>query len=448
VTILLSDILLKFFSAFLTLFLAGVFLGNIILIYVSLIPLFSIIFALAFNQPRRIAVNRMKKYLTSYVDEDVKVSFQVEVPDGIGLLTVSDTLHQYFKLVEGNNFRVLWVNFKKKEKIANISYTIKCTKRGIYSLGPIKWEIRHPFLLKQTIIGFSDDPLKLIVKQRPLIIRKMRSAKTLSKIPLPLGSSAKMGIATTDFREIRDYLPGDPYRSINWKATARHAHHYKAWLPKVNEFEREGKKIVWIFLDKSANMILGSTIKNSFEYAVQAATGLAYFYLERDCKVGLCIYNSVSAEKIILPDSGKRQYYKIVKELTGLEAENEVKASTASSLRDAVRECHGHLIGSNPLSIIITTVSPKNFEAIIEGVKEIRKYTTRMRSRNRQIIVIHVTGYHIAAREYHEEVAASIMELKNQHIIRMIRKAGASVVSWNPLRQSLARLLLMGLKSS
>ena len=119
-----------------------------------------------------------------------------------------------------------------------------------------------------------------------------------------------MGIITTDFREIRDYLPGDPYRSINWKATARRAVQYRDSFPKVNEFEREGKKIVWIFLDKSAEMSLGPMIKNPFEYAIQAAACLARFYLERDCKVGLCIYSARGAEKIVFPDVGGRQYYK------------------------------------------------------------------------------------------------------------------------------------------
>jgi len=443
---LLSRIPLKFFSAFLTLFSAGVSLGNLILIYVSLVPLFIIIFALAFDQPRGITVNRVERELTSYVGEDAAISFQVEVPDGVGLVTVADTPPQYFELVEGNNFRVLWKGLKRK--VVDVSYKVKCTKRGIYSLSPIKWETRHPFFLKQTKIGFSEEPLKLIVKHRPFSVKRVRSAKTLSKIPLPLGSSAKMGITTTDFREIRDYLPGDPYRSINWKATARHALHYKTWLPKVNEFEREGKKVVWIFLDKSANMILGPVTKNSFEYAVQAAAGLARFYLERDCRVGFCVYNSVGAEKIIFPDAGGRQYYKIVRELTGLEAETEERAFAVSSLRNAVRECRGHLMGSSPLSIIITTILPKNFEAVIEGVKEIRKYAARVRSRSRQIIIIHVMGYHIAARENHEEAAASIMELRNQSIIREVRRAGASVVSWNSLRQSLPKLLLAGLRSS
>ncbi|MEM1562805.1 MAG: DUF58 domain-containing protein [Candidatus Bathyarchaeia archaeon] len=442
---MLSNILLRFFSAFSTLFLSGVFLGNLILIYLSLIPLLMMIFALTINQPRSVTVNRLERELASYVDNEVTVPLKIEVLDGVGLVTVADTLPQYFKLTNGNNFRVLWKGIRKKTQ--TISYKIECTKRGIYSLGPIKWEARHPLLLKQTRINTSEEPFKLIVRHKPLSVKRIRSAKTFSKIPLPLGSSAKMGITTTDFREIRDYLPGDPYRSINWKATARRAVQYGGLLPKVNEFEKEGKKVVWIFLDKSAEMSLGPIIRNPFEYAVQATAGLARFYLERDCKVGLCIYGARGAERIVFPDVGGRQYYRILRELVSVEVEIGDHVSIFS-LKDAVRRCRGHLLGSNPLSIIITTITSRNFRYIIEGVKEIKKYTMPMKSKSRQTIILHLMAHHIAARDFVEEAAAELLELERQHIIEDFKKMGVSVIPWNPLRQSLTRLLLVGLRSA
>jgi len=140
---------------------------------------------------------------------------------------------------------------------------------------------------------------------------------------------------------------------------------HKVPQPKVNEFEREGKKVVWIFLDRSASMALGPITKSALEYAIEAATGLSCFYLERDCKVGLCMFNG--AEKIVFPDVGRKQYYRI--------------------LREAVEKCHGHLVGVNPPSIIITSMSPKNYRQIIDGVREIWKYAYPVRSRSRQIII-------------------------------------------------------------
>jgi len=82
-------------------------------------------------------------------------------------------------------------------------------------------------------------------------------------------------------------------------------------------------------------------------------------------------------------------------------------------------------------------------------VKEIRKYTMPVaRSRSRQIIVMHLMSYHMAARDLVEEAAAEILELGKRQIIEDVKKVGASVIPWNPLRQSLARLLLTGLRSA
>lgn len=427
------------------LLISGAFFGNMILIYLSLIPLFIAIFALTVNQPRKVIINRLNKELTSYSGNEVVVTLEIEVLNGIGLVTVADTLPQYFKLVEGNNFVILWKGFKKKTQ--KFSYKIECTKRGFYLLGPIKWEARHPLLLKQTKINTIEKPLKLIVKQKHLSVKRMRSAKTFSKIPLPLGSSAKIGITTTDFREIRDYIPGDPYRSINWKATAKSVIQRRIFSPKVNEFEREGKKVVWIFLDKSAEMSLGPVIRNPLEYAIQAAAGLTRFYLERDCKVGLCIYGAGGAERIIFPDSGGRQYHKIFRELMSIEVESGNYNAKSSPLKDAVKECRGHLLGSNPLSIIITTITPRNFKHIIEGVKEIRKYTFPVRGRHRQIILLDLMIHHVAARNFFEEAAADLLQIRKRQIIEDVKRIGASVYSWDPLRQSLAKLLLSGLRS-
>jgi len=54
----------------------------------------------------------------------------------------------------------------------------------------------------------------------------------------------------------------------------------------------------------------------------------------------------------------------------------------------------------------------------------------------------------MAARDLVEEAAAEILELGKRQIIEDVKKVGASVIPWNPLRQSLARLLLTGLRSA
>ena len=71
-----------------------------------------------------------------------------------------------------------------------------------------------------------------------------------SRIPMPQGALASMGMTTNDFKEIRSYYPGDPFKSINWKATSRNLIRGEIW-PVVNEFQKEGKRLsgyFWILL--------------------------------------------------------------------------------------------------------------------------------------------------------------------------------------------------------
>lgn len=403
-------------------------------------PLLMMVFALMLEQPRRVVIEREENEVTTYVDDELTVSLRVRVEDGVGLITLADTIPEHFELLDGNNFTILWKSFKKVSE--KISFKVKCTKRGIYNLGPVKWESRHALMLKQTVIGSHNEPLRVTVKHRPLNVRRMRSIRTLSKIPLPLGSLAKLGITTTDFQEIRNYVPGDSYRHVNWKATARSMLPHRATLPKVNEYEREGKKVVWIFLDRSANMALGPSIRNTFEYAVEATSGLARFYLERDCMVGLCIFNG--EEKIVFPDVGRRQYHRIMRELTAVEL---VKDRSSINLKEAVRKCRRYLLGTAPLSIIVTTILPENFRQIVDGIKEIRKYIPPIRGRTRQIIVINVIGYDVAARDIMEIFAANLLRLRSYCLISEVKRAGVSVISWNPKIQSFAEILLMGLRA-
>jgi uncharacterized protein (DUF58 family) len=254
---------------------------------------------------------------------------------------------------------------------------------------------------------------------------------------MPLGSMSKLGMMTNDFKEIREYVSGDSYRRVNWKATARSSSPMRSCL-LVNEFEKEGKKVVWIFLDSSAYMATGTKIENAFEYALQAVLSFSQFYLARNCHVGLCVYNG--EEKTLIPDTGRRQEYKIYRTALGLEV-----SMTREPLKRAVAKCRGHLVGGNPFSIIISSVRPENLQELLDGTKELRKYARGIR-REPQILILNVDGYSIAANGFYEDAGAVMLNLRNQAAIRALRRAGLYVASWNPKHQSLAGLMIFGVK--
>jgi uncharacterized protein (DUF58 family) len=432
---LLASFVLKTLGSFFTLLLAAIFFGNTILLYLSIVPLLIAVLAVAFDPPSDVRLERKMGKLSAWVNGTIDMSVKITATKGVGIVTVADTLPEHFELVEGSNFRVFWKGLGKLSE--EMHYRVKCTKRGVYSVGPTKCECRHISSFKQTNMNVGEDTVELVVRQKPLNIRRLRDPRVVSRIPMPLGSTSKIGMVTTDFKEIREYSPGDSYRHINWKATARSTGPVGN-LPLVNEFEREGKKVVWVFLDGSSSMSMGTNVENVFECALQAVQGLSQFYLTWNCHIGLYVYNNEGT--CLYPDAGRRQEYRIFKTTLGLDT-----SETKESLAKAVKKCRGHLVGTNPLSIIITKVGQRNLPELLDGVKELKKYS-KAPGKMPQILVLHVNGFGIAAEGYIENTSAVLLDLRNQAALRALRRSGVFVTSWNPKNQSLAGLMMLGVK--
>jgi uncharacterized protein (DUF58 family) len=313
-------------------------------------------------------------------------------------------------------------------------------------------------------------------------VKRIREKKSLTNIPMPMEARIKFGFPTTEFLEIRDYKPGDSYKNINWKVTARLLSSRPGAL-QINEFEKEGKKVVWIFLDSAAHMALGTTVRNTLEYAVRAVLGFAHFYLSRECQVGLCIYDydahewegaylkkdrtspglesalkevdqieteesikdeptksihsrSSTRSRIILPEMGKRQQYRIWREILNVD----IKYS-GESLREAIHSCRRHIVGTLPLFIIVTMVDALKTEGLINGIKELYKYSGKLQRRP-AIIVFNVQGYNIAAQGKEEIIAAELLDYHNKPVYESLRGLGVTVVNWNPITQTFAQALI------
>jgi uncharacterized protein (DUF58 family) len=419
--------------------LTGMVTGNSVLIGLGFISLIFTLVSTSISEPCDPVLDPVVESTILYVDDEFKVEYNVHVEKGTGTLTIGGDIPTHFELIEGNNIQSVWVEDGNRD--ISFSYTMKCTKRGVYQIQGPRWETSHALGLKPTKQGQFPDTIELIIKPRSLTAKRVRRQKLLSQIPMPAESRIKIGVPTTSFKELREYSHGDSYRQINWKATARKGGQGR---PSVNEYEREGRRVVFIFLDTSSSLGLGTSLKNSFEYAVQATLGLAEYYLSRQCMVGLSLFNSdakVSQTRdrenlFLFPETGKVQLFKVHRMLL----DTELKEST-SSLSEAVNQMKGHIYGTNPLFVVITRVNGENQPALIKGIMDFRKYSRRSRGLS-NVMLINVSGYALSIKKRGDKTAAELLELRENAQMRALRNMGITSVNWNPSEHSITNVLL------
>jgi len=457
----------------------GMFLGNLILIVLGLFPVVFLALGILIGQPREVETTRGGEDQKIWVDGQISDTIVATVRGGVGMVTFSDVLPDSFKLEEGTNFKVLWKGARERRE--TIGYRVTCAKRGRFELEGVDWEARHPLQITDNRLGKSPAPRIYIVQPKPLYVKRVRERKAITRVPMPMEARIKFGFPTTDFLEVRDYQPGDAYRNINWKVTARRISAYPSPL-QVNEYEREGKKAVWIFIDTASHMALGTTVRNTLEYAVRAALGFSEFYLSRECQVGLCVYDydahewegsyqrvgasmnldtvlsrvdqieapvghvevpekqpepkTPTVSRILFPDMGKKQHFRIMREMLNVD----VKYG-GESLKEAIHSCRRHIYGALPLFIIITMIDASKTKGLFDGVRELYKYCGRKR-RLPSIIIFNVQGYNIAAENEEEVLAAEILNYNNRPVYAALRGLGASVINWDPRSHSFAESLI------
>jgi len=114
-----------------------------------------------------------------------------------------------------------------------------------------------------------------------------------------------------EFSEVREYVPGDDVRSIDWKVTARMNH------PFVKEFIEERDLTMYIIFDVSASGEFGAT-KSKKEQATELAATLMFSAIQNNDNVGLMLFSD-RMERFIPARKGKKHVLKLVRELVTYE---------------------------------------------------------------------------------------------------------------------------------
>lgn len=168
--------------------------------------------------------------------------------------------------------------------------------------------LRGPLGLFEVPLYF---PNPLAIKVLPRAAARLRGSTRVTS-GLPVERSGRTLLRRrgggTDLHELRELQPGDPFKSIAWKASAR----YGKLL--VKEVEREVQETRWLVVDVSGTMRGGSPGARKLDFAIEAAAAAARRALDDGDRIGLVTIDGRIVSHVS-PDDGAAQMLRIYEAL-------------------------------------------------------------------------------------------------------------------------------------
>lgn len=111
-----------------------------------------------------------------------------------------------------------------------------------------------------------------------------------------------------EFKEVREYVPGDDIRMIDWNVTARTS------VPHVKLLAEERELTVMLLVDASGSGRFGSVSRFKNELAAELCAVLAFSAIKNNDKVGLIIFTD-DLELYIPPSKGRKHVLRVIREV-------------------------------------------------------------------------------------------------------------------------------------
>ncbi len=206
-----------------------------------------------------------------------------------------------------------------------ISYNLTPMRRGIYQFGDI--HIRC-----WGVIGLVVRQIKISARTEVKVYPNLNAIRQYELL-VKRGMLHRMGLKNsrqfgegTEMERLREYLPDDDFRRIDWNATARHR------KPIVTEFETERSQDIVIMLDTGRLMAspilldsLGTTDTEmisqktmlKLDYAINTTLMAAYVSILKGDKVGLVAFAD-KVHQYLAPKQGKKQFLTMLETIYAL----------------------------------------------------------------------------------------------------------------------------------
>ncbi|MCH1613610.1 MAG: DUF58 domain-containing protein [Flavobacteriales bacterium] len=155
------------------------------------------------------------------------------------------------------------------------------------------------------------------------------------------------------FSEVRNYIPGDEIRTIDWNVTARFNE------PYVKVFEEERELTVMLLVDISGSESFGSDELLKREFIAEIGAVLAFSATQNNDKIGAILFSD-QIELYIPPKKGRKHILRIIRELIEFKPN-----SNLTNIGDVVQHFN-NLVKKRAIAFLISDFIGQNLEKALK----------------------------------------------------------------------------------
>lgn len=187
-----------------------------------------------------------------------------------------------------------------------VTYSVRPVRRGEYSFGAVNVYAASPIGLLLKRYRFDNNAL-VPVYPSYLQLRKYELLAISNRLmDAGIKKVRKIG-RTMEFDQVRDYVQGDDYRTVNWLATARRQ------KLMVNQYQDEKSQQVYCIIDKGRTMKMPFDGMSLLDYAINTSLVMSNVAILKDDRAGLVTFSHKPG--ILLPAEKRRSQMQKILEI-------------------------------------------------------------------------------------------------------------------------------------
>jgi uncharacterized protein (DUF58 family) len=179
-----------------------------------------------------------------------------------------------------------------------VEYYIHPNERGVFEFGKIN--VFSSVLLHLIQRKYQIDVEQKVAVHPSILQMKKMELKVFAKTAISGIKNIRRLGNNSEFEQIKNYVQGDDFRTINWKATSRRNE------LMVNQYQDERAQNVYSVIDKSRTMRMPFNNLTLLDYAINSTLAFSNIILRKGDKVGLMTYSNKLGAKLKAERNGNQ----------------------------------------------------------------------------------------------------------------------------------------------